>query len=159
MIPNWSDRVKYLFYKPGWLPDNLGGYRTPKEIEANFQKFDTIVPSSMNWYVFTQYVFVLVLTGFFLFKVDSFTWLPKVLVSTIIIWTTVSFSGVFEKRNWYFPQELLRILAFSGVVFFLIQSILPLPFLVGIIGVFCLCSFVWLWKNQQLKSQIPSISL
>ncbi|REG94236.1 sterol desaturase family protein [Algoriphagus antarcticus] len=159
MIPNWSDRVKYLFYKPGWLPDYLGGYRAPKEVEADFQKFDTVVPPSLNWYVFAQYIFVLVLTGLFLFKVDSFTWLPKVLVTALIIWTTVSFSGVFEKRNWYLPQEVLRILAFSGVVFFLIQSLLPLPIIVGALSAYSLASFFWLWKNQQLKSQIHSISL
>tara|TARA_R110002020_G_scaffold238224_1_gene450679 strand:+ start:172 stop:1371 length:1200 start_codon:yes stop_codon:yes gene_type:complete len=158
-IPNWTDRVKYLFYKPGWLPDHLGGYRAPQEIEPDYQKFDTVVPPSMNWYVLAQYIFVLLLTGFFLFKVESFSWLPKVLVSTLIIWTTVSFSGVFEKRNWYLPQEVLRILAFSAVVFFLIQSLLPLPVLVGISAVYCLASFFWLWKNQQLKSQIHSISL
>jgi sterol desaturase/sphingolipid hydroxylase (fatty acid hydroxylase superfamily) len=159
MIPNWSDRVKYLFYKPGWLPDSLGGYRAPQEIEADYQKFDTVVPPSMNWYIFAQYLFILVLTGFFLFKVDSFTWLPKVLVSAIIIWTTVSFSGVFERRNWYLPQEVIRILAFSGLVFFLIQSLLPLTILIGVLTLYSLFSLFWLWKNQQLKSQIRSISL
>ncbi|MEP0710360.1 sterol desaturase family protein [Algoriphagus sp.] len=159
MIPKWSDRVKYLFYKPGWLPDSLGGYRAPQEIEPDYQKFDTVVPPSMNWYIFAQYLLILLLTGFFLFKVDSFTWLPKVLVSTIIIWTTVSFSGVFEKRNWYLPQEILRILMFAVVVFFLIESLLPLPILIGILMIYSLTSFFWLWKNQQLKSQISSISL
>ncbi|WP_425638694.1 sterol desaturase family protein [Algoriphagus yeomjeoni] len=159
MIPNWSDRLKYLFNKPGWLPDYMGGYRAPMEVEDDYQKFDTVVPPSLNWYVFTQYIFVLLLTGFFLFKVESFTWIPKVLVSVLIIWTTVSFSGVFEKRNWYLPQELIRILAFAGVVFFLIQSLLPLPILIGILSAYSLASLFWLWKNQQLKSQIPSISL
>ncbi|MFC5623720.1 sterol desaturase family protein [Algoriphagus winogradskyi] len=159
MIPYWSDRVKYLFNKPGWLPDYLGGYRAPKEVESDYQKFDTVVPPSFNWYVLTQYIFVLLLTGFFLFKVESFTWMPKVLVSAIIIWTTVSFSGVFEKRGWYLPQELIRILAFVGVVFFLIQSLLPLPILIVVLSTYTLTSFFWLWKNQQLKSQIPSISL
>ncbi|WP_439490762.1 sterol desaturase family protein [Algoriphagus sp.] len=158
MIPNWSDRVKYLFYKPGWLPDYLGGYRAPKEVEPDFRKFDTLVPAAMNWYVFAQYILVLVLTGFFLFKVETFTWLPKVLVSLIIIWTTVSFSGIFEKRAWYAPQEIARIMAFAGVVFFLAQTLLPLPALGGILGVYCLVSFFWLWKNQQLKSEIHSIS-
>ena len=159
MIPHWSDRLKYLLYKPGWLPDYLGGYRAPQEIENDYKKFDTVVPSSMNWYVFAQYILVLLLTGFFLFKVEGFSWLPKILVSAIIIWTTVSFSGIFEKRSWYLPQEVFRILAFTGIIFFLIQSLLPLSILVGALGIYCLTSFFWLWKNQQLKSQISPISL
>lgn len=158
-IPKWSDRVKYLFYKPGWLPDYLGGYRAPKEVEADYQKFDTVVPASMNWYVFVQYIFVLLLTGFFLFKVDGLDWQTKVAASIVIIWTTVSFSGIFEKRSWYLPQEVMRILAFAGVVFFLTQSLLPLSILWGILGVYGLVSFYWLWRNRQIKSQIPSISL
>lgn len=158
-IPHWSDRVKYLFNKPGWLPEYLGGYRAPKEIECDYQKFDTVVPASLNWYVFAQYILVLLLTGFFLFKVDSFTWPPKLFVSLIIVWTTVSFSGVFEKRSWYVPQEVIRILAFVAVVFFLVQSLLPLQILGGVLSFYSFASFLWLWKNHQINSQIPTDSL
>ncbi len=159
MIPKWSDKVKYLFNKPGWLPDYLGGYRAPKEPEKDFKKFDTVVPPSFNWYVFFQYILLLVLTGFFLFQVSSFDWMVKVGVSVIIIWTTVSFSGVFEKRNWFLPQEIARILIFSGVLFLLFKSLIAVPILSVIIGVYALVSFGWLVKNQQQKDQITPASL
>ncbi|MCE7057626.1 hypothetical protein LZF95_23290 [Algoriphagus sp. AGSA1] len=101
----------------------------------------------------------MILTGFFLFKVDTFTWVPEVLLSLLIVWTTVSFSGIFEKRAWYAPQEIARILAFAGLVFFLAQTLLPLPALGVVLVIYCLASFFWLWKNQQLKSDIHSISM
>lgn len=158
-IKGFKDKINYLFLKPGWLPSYLGGYRAPKEIESNFQKFDTVVPSVMNWYILFQYILVLVLTGFFLFKVDQFDWLTKTAVSLLIIWTTVSFSGVFEKRSWYFPQEIIRVLAFSMTVYFFLQSIISLPLLLSSLGLYTFTSLFWLWKNQKLTSKISTASL
>jgi len=159
MIPKWSDKVRYLFNKPGWLPDYLGGYRAPKEPGKDFKKYDTVVPPSFNWYVFFQYILLLVLTGFFLFQVNSFDWIIKVCVSAIIIWTTISFSGIFEKRNWFLPQEILRILVFSTVLFLLFNSLISIPILSTFIAIYALVSFAWLFKNQQQKDQITSASL
>ncbi|EAZ82753.1 sterol desaturase family protein [Algoriphagus machipongonensis] len=158
-IHGFSDKIKYLFNKPGWLPSYLGGYRAPKEIDASYQKFDTVVPSSINWYIFLQYGLLLILTGFFLFQINSFDWLAKVGVSLLIAWTTVSFSGIFEKRSWYFPQEFLRVILFSLVVFFLFESIIPQLILISSLGVYTFVSFLWLWKNHKLTSKISSASL
>jgi sterol desaturase/sphingolipid hydroxylase (fatty acid hydroxylase superfamily) len=159
LIHGWKDKVKYTFYKPGWLPDYLGGYRAPKEVEEGYTKFNTVVPPSLNWYILIQYLFLLGLTAYFLFQVEKFTWLPKLLVSGMIIWTTVSFSGVFEKRSWYVPQEIIRVLAFTTIVFILIQSLLPLPLLIIILATYSFGTFIWLWKNQEFRSQISSVSL
>ncbi|WP_373398675.1 hypothetical protein V8V91_02940 [Algoriphagus halophilus] len=63
----------------------LGGYRAPKEVESNYSKYDTVVPPTMNWYIFTQYVLLLLLTGFFLFQVNDLDLVAKVGVSVLII--------------------------------------------------------------------------
>ncbi|SIN76894.1 sterol desaturase family protein [Algoriphagus halophilus] len=158
-IKGFRDKLNYLFNKPGWLPSYLGGYRAPKEVDSNYSKYDTVVPSTMNWYIFTQYILLLLLTGFFLFQVNSLDLLAKVGVSVLIIWTTVSFSGIFEKRKWYFPQEYLRVLTFDLSVFYLFQGIIPEIVLLSMLGVYTFASFLWLWKNHQLTSEISSASL
>lgn len=158
-IKGLRDKLNYLFNKPGWLPSYLGGYRAPKEVESNYFKYDTVVPPTMNWYIFTQYVLLLLLTGFFLFQVNDLDLVAKVGVSVLIIWTTVSFSGIFEKRKWYFPQEYLRVLAFDLSVFYLFQGIIPEIVLLSMLGVYTFASFLWLWKNHQLTSEISSASL
>ncbi len=33
-IPYWRDRVRYLFKKPGWLPESLGGIRAVPDVDA-----------------------------------------------------------------------------------------------------------------------------
>ncbi|MHA7128599.1 sterol desaturase family protein [Algoriphagus namhaensis] len=159
MIPNWRDKILYLFNKPGWLPDYLGGYRAPQEPGEDFRKFDTVVPPTFNWYIFFQYVFLLVLTGFFLFQVNSLDGIVILGVSLMIIWTTISFSGIFEKRSWFYPQELLRILAFAGVCILLFSSLIPTLILGAALAIYSLISFAWLIKNKQLKSKISTASL
>lgn len=159
MIPNWGDKIRYLFNKPGWLPEYLGGYRAPQEPGPDFKKFDTVVPPTFNWYVFFQYVMLLVLTGYFLFQVNNFDWTIKIGVSLAIIWTTVSFSGVFEKRSWFFPQEVLRLILFTGVLYLLFETSISVPLLLSVLGVYLLISFGWLIKNQQSKSKISTASL
>ncbi len=157
-IASWPDRIRYLFNKPGWLPSYLGGYRTPGEVDPDYQKFNTVLPPAFNWYVFTQYAFLLILTGVFLFQVESFDWFAQVAVSLVIMWTTVSFSGIFEGRTWYVPLETLRILSFSATVYFLFLLSLPkimvIPALLTYVGV----SLVWLWKNHQRTSQSSQAS-
>src|SRR5690606_24622980 len=106
-----------------------------------------------------QYMALLGLTGYFLFQVGNFSLFPKIACSVMIIWTTVSFSGIFEKRNWYFPQEILRLVSFAFLVVFLVQSLLPLWTLIAAMGIYTLCSLVWLWRNQRLKTKISPVSL
>lgn len=159
MIHGLRDKIRYLFNKPGWLPDYLGGYRAPEEPGEEFKKYNTVVPPSLNWYAFFHYLILLILTGFFLFQLADFDWLSKVLVSVIIIWTTVSFSGIFEKRSWYLPQEIFRILAFSATVYFLINPFLNLTVLSVVLGIYTFVSLIWLTRNQSLVSKISPSSL
>lgn len=158
-IPNWSDKFRYLFNKPGWLPDYLGGYRAPTEVEEDYEKYNSAVPPAFNWYILGQYLMLLILTSYFLFQVQNFSLGMKIACSLMIIWTTVSFSGIFEKRSWYLPQEIIRITSFTFLVFFLAQTLLPLWALILILGGYSLGSIIWLLKNQHLKTKISSVSL
>src|SRR5690606_10953104 len=81
-IPRWNDRIKYLFMKPGWLPDYLGGYRPAPEIDsATHQKYETPSPLSLNLYVMFQYTLCLVGTALFLFKADKFSLAEQVFIT------------------------------------------------------------------------------
>src|SRR5690606_28615374 len=65
-IPKWSDRIKYLFKKPGGLPDYMGGYRAAPQVEkVSYQKYDTPTPMVLNDYVLFQYTLCLVATALF----------------------------------------------------------------------------------------------
>jgi sterol desaturase/sphingolipid hydroxylase (fatty acid hydroxylase superfamily) len=113
-IPHWTDRIKYLFKKPGWLPAYLGGYRTAPEVEqASHRKYDTPAPLTLNLYVLWQYLLCLTGTALFLFNADSFSLIEKVLIAALICWVVVNCGVLFENRPWVIWAEWARIVSYS----------------------------------------------
>lgn len=114
-IPVWTDRVKYIFAKPGWLPDYMGGYRAAPEVDkSQYKKFDTPSHYALNFYVMFQYLVVLVATSIFLFNQDNFNLTERVVITSLIIILIVNCSALFENRQWVWWLELVRIIVYSG---------------------------------------------
>lgn len=149
-IPNTLDKIKYLFNKPGWLPDYLGGQREVKEIDESYRKFDTNVPKPLNFYVFFQYIALMALTAYFLFNLGSFDWELKISLSSLIIWSTVSFSGVFEQSRWYHVQEIIRVSLFSIAVWYIGLNLFNENIIIPVLFIYVLISYFWLWKNESI---------
>ena len=81
-IPSWTDKIKYLFKKPGWLPESLGGYRPAPEVDKlSYKKYDTPAPMSLNLYVLFQYILCLIGTAIFLNKADQFNLGEKIFIT------------------------------------------------------------------------------
>lgn len=114
MIPSWSDKIKYMFKKPGWLPDYLGGYRPAPEVDKrSYHKYDTSYPVQLNYYVLFQYVICLGVTAFFLFKQAQFTLGEKAIATTLISIWVVNCGVLFENKKWVQYSEWIRILSYS----------------------------------------------
>ncbi|GAB1446847.1 sterol desaturase family protein [Flammeovirgaceae bacterium] len=100
-IEKWSDKIKYLFKKPGWLPESLGGYRTVPEVnKAAYKKYETPAPLSLNYYVLFQYALCLIGTGLFLFKQENFLMGEKIFFTIIISIVVVNCGVLFENKPW-----------------------------------------------------------
>ncbi len=132
---SWEDRFKVLFRKPGWRPKSLGGYQTPTEVSAgDYHKFDDSVAIEMNIYILIQYIFILAITSYFLFSIDHFTWVLKLMFSAWIMISISVTGGLFEEKSWAIALEygrhLLWILiawySFSHQWLLLVMVILPL---------------------------------
>lgn len=147
MISGIKDKMKYLFNKPGWLPEYLGGYRPVKDVGPDYKKFDTTVPLPLNYYVFFQYVVLMGLTAFFLFNLGKFNWMTKVGLSTLIVWSTVSFSGIFEQKKWYHVQEVLRVAVFVLANWFVLKELASENISIVLLSIYAALSYFWLWFN------------
>jgi len=111
-IPGLWDKTRYLFNKPGWLPDALGGYQAPKAVDkAHYQKFDTQVPNWVNWYVFVQYALALGVTSFFLFQYETFPFAQQLSFAAWIFLSCASLGLLFESKRWAWALEAVRILS------------------------------------------------
>lgn len=154
-IDNWSDKVKYLFNKPGWLPKSLGGYRAAPEVDkATYQKYDTPAPVSLNYYVLFQYALCLAGTGLFLFKQADFSIGEKAFFTVIISIVVVNCGVLFENKPWVIWMEWIRIVAYPLMLIAFTFIFFWPPFLIGVAFAYLLISGAWFYsitKNVRLQ--------
>ena len=156
-IPVWTDRIKYIFKKPGWLPDYLGGYQAAPEIDRDhYQKYTTPAPVKINYYVLFQYIFCLIATAMFLFQQKNFSLLEKSLVTLAISLWVVNCGVLFEQKRWVFISEWIRIIAFTMVGMVLTKWI-ALPIWMYVVTIlYGLISSIWFFtidRDAKISTQ------
>lgn len=118
-IPSFKDKLKFIFYKPGWLPEAMGGYQPAPEVDkTNYKKFDALAPKPLNLYVFFQYLLALAATAMFLFQQANFSIPEQILIVSAIILTITNCGALFEMKNWVWLTEKMRIIVISLVLAF-----------------------------------------
>lgn len=116
-IPSLTDKVKYLFKKPGWLPEYLGGQQAIPEIDKNiYKKYDTPAGLSLNLYVLFQYILCIAATALFLFNTAMFTLPEKALITVLISIVVVNCGVLFENKGWVKVSEWLRIISYPALL-------------------------------------------
>ncbi|MEI9921855.1 MAG: sterol desaturase family protein [Bacteroidota bacterium] len=156
-IPKWSDKVKYLFKKPGWLPKEMGGYRPAPAVDKNaYRKYDTPAPVLMNYYVLAQYIVCLAATSLLLFNEKTLTDTQKEIGALLISWWVVNCGVLFEQKNWIRAAEFARIILFSAglsaaVLFYSLPATLHVVSVVYALG-----SVAWLSKLTQYEAKLAA---
>ena len=118
---SWTDRIKLLFMKPGWLPENEGGYHAPVPISQETQKFKTPVSLRLNYYILIQYIILLVGASFFLFNLDQFNILNQLLITGMVILSIVSFGLLLEHKKWARAIEICRLILLVALLIILLK--------------------------------------
>lgn len=143
-IPYWSDKFKYLFKKPGWLPDYLGGYRQAPDVDAaNYHKYESHSPNSLSWYVLFQYVLCIVGTAMFLFNEKHFELSTKAGIAVLITFTVVNCGVLFEYRPWVRYAEWIRILVYPILLAILTWALDWNSLLYILAGTYGIISSLW----------------
>ncbi len=145
-IPKWRDRFRYLFMKPGWLPDYMGGYRTAPEVDkATYHKYDTPAPIALNYYVLFQYTLCLLGTALFLFNASKFSLIEKAGITVLISLVVVNCGVLFENKRWVVWSEWIRIV-FYPVLLMVLTFYLSLPvWCYPMAAIYFFISFVWFY--------------
>ncbi len=159
-INGFKDKLTYLFQKPGWLPESLGGYRAPFDIDPKtYHKYDAHGSRLLNFYVIFQYVVLLVGTALFLFNMAFFDdhMIEKLLIASIIIYSTVCFGALFEQKSWSKFGEIARLLMVIGATYFFVIGFDVInPMVISACLSYLGLSIVWLKRATNLSS--PAIS-
>lgn len=152
-IPRWSDRLLYLFKKPGWLPSYMGGYRPAPEVDrSSYRKYDTPAPVLVNYYVLFQYILCLIVTAFFLFNQTSLQLSEKAMAAVLISWWVMNCGVLFEHKAWVWMAEWIRLFIFSMAGVALTYWFdLPL-FCYGISVAYLFFSGIWLYRLHDYET-------
>jgi alkylglycerol monooxygenase len=97
-----GNKIKFLMYKPGWLPKEMGGYQTIPEVDkAVYRKFNTNVTTRLSNYV----------------KMSLFFQIITVLG---IIFTIVNAGALLENKAWSKMVEIFRLVIITSALGFII---------------------------------------
>jgi alkylglycerol monooxygenase len=146
-IPNWMDKIRFLFKKPGWYPASLGGYQPAPPVDRNtYHKYDTPHPVALNYYVLFQYIICLACTSSFLFNQGNFTLGQKAIWATLISLWVVNSGVLFENRRWVIYSEWIRIVLYP-ILLILLSWINHLnPLFYGVAILYAIVSTLWFYR-------------
>jgi sterol desaturase/sphingolipid hydroxylase (fatty acid hydroxylase superfamily) len=146
-IHNWRDRLRYLFKKPGWLPEYLGGYQAAPEVDkSSHRKYETPAGVQVSYYVLFQYLLCLGMTAAFLFNQHLFTLGQKAVVAIVISWWVVNCGVLFEQKSWVATAEWLRIMLFGAAGLACVFMFALAPAWVAVPLLYVLISGGWLYR-------------
>ncbi len=130
-----KDAMGILFQKPGWMPEHLGGYQKPHQVESGYQKFDVLPALPVNLYIIFQFVVLIGLTALFLFNLDKMPVFFKAGYAVWIVASTLIFGWLFEMKTTGFYLEIARLLMIPVLLFFIIKNGVVATFWPLVIGV------------------------
>ncbi len=146
-ITRWRDKIKYLFKKPGWLPDYLGGQQAVPEIDKTaYHKYDTPGSMSLNIYVIFQYTLAIAGTALFLFNAGTFSLPEKGFVTLLISVTVINCGVLFENKPWVKISEWVRIVTYPALLVVVTYTWNLSPWLYLLAGAYFIISFLWFYS-------------
>jgi alkylglycerol monooxygenase len=149
-IEGWGDKIKYLFMKPGWLPEYLGGYRpAPSVDKSTYKKYDPPSTLLLNLYVLFQYVICLGGTSIFLFNAEKISLRAQGFISILIAVMVVNCGVLFEQRSWVKWSEWVRIFLYPLLLSFFTFDQNWSPLYHAFALVYCFVSSWWFYQIQK----------
>jgi sterol desaturase/sphingolipid hydroxylase (fatty acid hydroxylase superfamily) len=110
---NLGDRFRVFWKRPGWRPDDLGGFVPPPEVDPSDPppKFRPALPRGLGVYAFAQFVPALLLASWLLREPGSVSPALLAVLGVGVGASLASLGGLLEGRRWAFPAELARMVA------------------------------------------------
>ncbi|MBX7243241.1 MAG: sterol desaturase family protein [Bacteroidia bacterium] len=152
VTPGFFNKLKVLFLKPGWRPQEQGGYYPVPEVEKEkYHKFEMPVHHPVLKYVFFQYAILLLGTTIFLFAHEGISIGWKGCFAILIGWGITNAGGLFEGKKIFFILEFLRpflSILITGVFFYLTKpDFLTVPAIILASGYILLS----LWSASRIR--------
>jgi sterol desaturase/sphingolipid hydroxylase (fatty acid hydroxylase superfamily) len=159
-----KDRINAFIRPPGWMPAELGGFQHPKEIDKEaYRKFDVEVPKWLSGYAFVQFVFVIVITSYFMFSADhmfeagnSALLVKYSAMGAYILLAIHNLGAIFENRASAFVLETVRHALTIGLLWFFRDDAQWMPIAAGTVGFTLISILFFVYKTVSRSRAIKT---
>jgi sterol desaturase/sphingolipid hydroxylase (fatty acid hydroxylase superfamily) len=145
------NKLKTIYKYPGWKANqsDIKAFN-PAEIK----KFDVFVSKKMNTYVLIHFVIILLLSSVLLNILGSenmpLLLYQKSIIASFLIYSLFSIGIILENKKWSLFVELIRLLLFQVVLFYISQISTQVPFyMTYVFGAVSLFSMLFLILNRK----------
>jgi len=123
-MTNVADKLKMIYARPGWLPDYLGGYQAPQEVEKNSRPvYETNASLSSKIYVSIQFLLITWGIMSFMMHFEELNWFYRILFFSILTMSLLICGGILENKKWVLVAEEVRlVLAAVSIPFLYYQQ-------------------------------------
>jgi alkylglycerol monooxygenase len=106
----WSDKIRVIFARPGWRPEEQGGQlEIPEVNKSSYKKFDTEPEEGLQFYAIFQFLAVLIGIVAFLGNFHEISEFYRWFFLANIILTILICGALLEKKRWVIAAEYLRL--------------------------------------------------
>ena len=120
------DRLRVLWKRPGWRPDELGGSLAPTEVDrATYRKYDAAPPAALRVYVLVQFAAVTAGAVAFLGAASRLSPVSRAAWATVILLGLLSLGGLLDRRDWAAPLEAVRLALTAALLARALQAGVP----------------------------------
>jgi hypothetical protein len=149
-IEGIGNKLRYIFYPPGWMPESMGGKQPVPFVERNsYRKFNPGYNPVMVPYIFVQYLLILIATAAFLFTYQEDALLLNIILVLILIISVVASGILLENKPWMLSFEIGRLIFTLAVLGVLVYAFnFSLYWLIGGF-IYLAVSLLWLIFAQR----------
>jgi len=113
--PRLADKVRVFVKGPGWVAPGAPPHETFDIATEPPVRFATASPVALIAYVLAQFVPAVAAAVWLMVTAHGMPTLATGVLAAIVLATTLAWGGLFERKAWALPFELVRLAAVAGV--------------------------------------------
>jgi sterol desaturase/sphingolipid hydroxylase (fatty acid hydroxylase superfamily) len=118
-----GDELRCFVKPPGWRPPEMGGFQPAPEVDAReVVRYETRLPRAHAAYVFAQFVLTLAGAAWLLQRQSQLSQDVLLALAALVVCALLAFGGLFERRRWAVPLEVVRVPATLATIVLLFRS-------------------------------------
>jgi alkylglycerol monooxygenase len=120
-----SDKVKLWVSPPEWRPRNLEPYgEIPNITKETLEKYDVEKPGLAKVWIFSQFIFTLILFGYITKFKATLAFEAKAYVALLIIWSLANIGALQESKKWFMPMQIAFFTAVGSFILLTVNGTL-----------------------------------